>query len=128
EIVPDTIVIDLDDLAHFLRAILAHGGFPLRPLIRLATTSLAGPRGHRPSLKFAKDSVRHRAYLPSSARALICPVSGCAGGHCQYCGGEQPVTAPGRIEIVLANGLRVIVDQHVDIGALMRVISVVERR
>src|SRR5215471_12678270 len=48
EIVADPIVIDLDDLAQFLRAILAHGGFPLRPLIRLATTSLAGPRGPPP--------------------------------------------------------------------------------
>jgi hypothetical protein len=45
------------------RAILIHGGFPVRPLIRFATISLAEPRGHRPSLKFAKDSVRHRPKL-----------------------------------------------------------------
>jgi len=40
----------------------------------------------------------------------------------------EPVTAPGRIEIVLSSGVRVIVDRHVEVGALMRVISAVERR
>jgi transposase len=40
----------------------------------------------------------------------------------------RPVPAAGCMEIVLTNGLRVIVDQHVDACALMRVMSVVERR
>jgi transposase len=35
------------------------------------------------------------------------------------------IAAVGRIEIVLANGVRVIVDQQVDAGALMRVVRVV---
>jgi hypothetical protein len=39
-----------------------------------------------------------------------------------------PATAAGRIEIVLASGVRVIVDGHVDAGALTRVLSAVERR
>jgi hypothetical protein len=34
----------------------------------------------------------------------------------------------GRIEIVLVNGVRVIVDRHIDASVLLRVISVVERR
>jgi transposase len=42
--------------------------------------------------------------------------------------GARAIAAAGRIEIVLANGVRVTVDQHVDTGALMRVLSVVERR
>ena len=44
------------------------------------------------------------------------------------CEASEPVTACGRIEIVLASGVRVIVDRNVDVGALMRVISAVERR
>jgi len=44
------------------------------------------------------------------------------------CEASESVTAPGRIEIVLASGVRVIVDRNVDVGALMRVISAVERR
>jgi transposase len=40
----------------------------------------------------------------------------------------RAIAAAGRIEVVLANGVRVIVDQHVDTGALLRVVSVVERR
>jgi hypothetical protein len=61
KLVLDPFVIDADDLAQLFRAILIHGGFPVRPLNRFATTSLAKPRGHRPLLKFAKDSVRHRS-------------------------------------------------------------------
>jgi hypothetical protein len=34
-----------DDLTQLFRDIIIHGGFPVRPLIRLATTSLAEPRG-----------------------------------------------------------------------------------
>lgn len=39
-----------------------------------------------------------------------------------------PVAAPGRIEIVLTHGRRVIVDNGVDVAALARVIDVLERR
>src|SRR5262249_5345579 len=60
QVVLHPLVINVDDLTQLFRAILIHGGFLVRPLIRFATTSLAEPRGHRPSLKFAKDSVRHR--------------------------------------------------------------------
>jgi transposase len=44
------------------------------------------------------------------------------------CEASEPVTAPGRIEIVLASGVRVIVDRNVDVDALIRIISAVERR
>jgi transposase len=40
----------------------------------------------------------------------------------------RPAPAAGRIEIVFVNGLRVIVDQHVDATTLMRIMSIVERR
>jgi len=44
--------------------------------------------------------------------------------------GSAPLlaTAPGRIEIVLAHGVRVIVAQDVDAAALARVLSVLDRR
>ena len=38
-----------------------------------------------------------------------------------------PVAAPGRIEIVLLRGRRVIVDDRVDVAVLARVIAVLER-
>ena len=41
---------------------------------------------------------------------------------------REPVTVPGRIEIVLASGTRVIVDRNVEVDALMRVISAVKSR
>ena len=41
---------------------------------------------------------------------------------------SEPDGALGRIEIVLAGGVRVIVDRNVDRDALVRVISAVERR
>jgi hypothetical protein len=40
----------------------------------------------------------------------------------------SPVVAQGRIEIVLANCLHMIVDKDVDSGALARVIEALERR
>jgi transposase len=40
---------------------------------------------------------------------------------------SRPVAAPGRIEIVLARGRRVIVDNGVDAAALARVLAVLER-
>jgi transposase len=42
--------------------------------------------------------------------------------------GNEPAMAAGRIEIVLANGLRVIVDRQVDAVALTRVLGVVARQ
>jgi transposase len=41
---------------------------------------------------------------------------------------NEPALAAGRIEIVLANGLRVIVDRQVDAVALTRVLGVVARQ
>jgi len=41
---------------------------------------------------------------------------------------QRPARGGGRIEIVLASGVRLIVDREVDAGALQRVVSVVERR
>lgn len=39
-----------------------------------------------------------------------------------------PTAAPGRIEIVLADGLRLIVDAAVDAGVLAGLIGAIERR
>jgi transposase len=42
--------------------------------------------------------------------------------------GTRAGAGSSRIEIVLANGRRLIVDQDINVGALMRIIGVVERR
>jgi transposase len=50
---------------------------------------------------------------------------------CDAAAGGSPSCAPvtaGRIEIVLVNGIRVIVDRGVDADALARVIGAIERR
>jgi transposase len=39
-----------------------------------------------------------------------------------------PVTAKSRIEIVLSDGIRVVVDPTIDAGALARIIGAIERR
>jgi hypothetical protein len=59
--------------------------FPVRPLFRFATTSLAEPRGHRPSLKFGKDSVRHRDISPDMSRDDVV-----TGGRSMVCFGTCP--------------------------------------
>lgn len=41
---------------------------------------------------------------------------------------SEDVSRPSRIEIVLAHGRRIIVEEHVDPAALSRVLDVVERR
>jgi len=50
---------------------------------------------------------------------------------CDRAAGSQPLTAAvatGRMEIVLASGARIIVDETVDASALARVIGAIERR
>jgi transposase len=58
----------------------------------------------------------------SFAEAII------ADGGAVTVGLPSPAGACGRMEIVLADGLRVIVEQGVDPGALARVIGALERR
>jgi len=68
------------------------------------------------------------------APAIISPVTGSPPsfpGHLEAAenslSSPRPVAAPGRIEIVLARGRRVIVDNGVDAAVLARVLAVLER-
>jgi transposase len=101
--------------------------------LRIVGESLSGPRlvsatarryGISPNLlytwrrAFRAERIGAEASAPGFVPAIVASQ-------------PQPVTAAtltGRMEIMLANGRRIIVDSGVDAGALTRVIEVLERR
>jgi|tagenome__1003787_1003787.scaffolds.fasta_scaffold20943196_3 transposase len=101
--------------------------------LRIVTESLAGPRlvsttarryGISPSLLFAwrrsfgTEPVAAVVEEPAFVPAVVVPETKAA---------HQAVSSRGRVEIVLANGRRLIVDAMIDAGAVARLVAALER-
>lgn len=89
-------------------------------------SATARRHGLRPSQLFAWRRLARAGQLGADAAATFVPVV--IGGELPSQSVRAPVCAKIQVEIVLADGIRVVVDPTVDASALARIIGAIERR